>query len=140
MELTILYIIILFLTAILWIGIRNFFFFKHLYWSIIALQWCVSFCFITKWISYRYTYIPIYPPSCVSHPPSLFHPSRWTQNTELISLCYVADSHYLSILHLVVYICQCYSLTSSQSMAIPPWMRPISSKIKLNTKVKIPIS
>ena len=24
------------------------FFFKHLYWSIIALQWCVSFCFITK--------------------------------------------------------------------------------------------
>ena len=26
----------------------TFFFFKHLYWSIIALQWCVSFCFITK--------------------------------------------------------------------------------------------
>ena len=24
------------------------FVFKHLYWSIIALQWCVSFCFITK--------------------------------------------------------------------------------------------
>ena len=23
-------------------------FFKHLYWSVIALQWCVSFCFITK--------------------------------------------------------------------------------------------
>ena len=26
----------------------SFFFFKHLYWSIIALQWCVSFCYITK--------------------------------------------------------------------------------------------
>ena len=23
------------------------FFFKHLYWSIIAFQWCVSFCFRT---------------------------------------------------------------------------------------------
>ena len=44
-------------------------FFKHLYWSIIALQWCVSFCFITKWISYTYTSIPIPLPSCVSHPP-----------------------------------------------------------------------
>ena len=69
------------------------FFKKHLYWSIIALQWCVSFCFITKWISYAYTYIPISPPSCISLPPSLYHPSRWTQSTELISLCYVAASH-----------------------------------------------
>ena len=66
---------------------------KHLHWSIIALQWCVSFCFITKWISYTYTYIPISPPSCVSLPPSLSHPSRWSQSTELISLCYVAASH-----------------------------------------------
>ena len=47
------------------------FFFKHLYWSIIALQWCVSFCFITKWISYAYTYVSISLPSCVSLPPTL---------------------------------------------------------------------
>ena len=45
--------------------------FLHLYWSIIALQWCVSFCFITKWISYTYTYIPISLLSCVSLPPTL---------------------------------------------------------------------
>ena len=36
-----------------------------------------------------YTYIPISPPSCVSLPPSLSHPSKWSQGTELISLCYV---------------------------------------------------
>ena len=46
-------------------------------------------------------------------PPSLSHPSRWTQSTKLISLCYVAASHQLSILHLVVYICPCHSLTLS---------------------------
>ena len=59
-------------------------------------------------------YIPISPPSCVSLPPSLSHPSRWSQRTELISLCYVAASHQLSILHLVLYICPCHSLTLSQ--------------------------
>ena len=48
-----------------------FHFFKHLYWSIIALQWCVSFCFITKCISYTYTYVPISLPSCISLPPTI---------------------------------------------------------------------
>ena len=34
---------------------------------------------------YMYIYIPIYPPSCFSLPPSLPHPFRWSQSTELIS-------------------------------------------------------
>ena len=47
------------------------FFFPHLYWSINSLQWYVSFCFMTKWIRYTYTYIPISLPSCISLPPIL---------------------------------------------------------------------
>ena len=35
-------------TAVSAVGLFFFSFFKHLYWSIIALQWCVSFCFTTK--------------------------------------------------------------------------------------------
>ena len=66
-----------------------------------------------------YTYIPISPPSCLSLTPFQSHPSRWSQSTELISPCDAAASHQLAILHLVVYICQCYSLTSSR-LTIPP--------------------
>ena len=36
-----------------------------------CFTWCVSFCCMTKWISYTYTHIPISPPSCISLPPSL---------------------------------------------------------------------
>ena len=62
----------------------------------------------------------LFPLVSPSLPPSLSHPSRWSQSTELISLCYVAASHQLSISHLVVYICPCHSLTSSQLPLPPP--------------------
>ena len=68
-------------------------------------------------------YIYIYPhiPSllCLS-PTHPSHLSRWSQSTELISLCYAAAYHQLSILHLVVYICPCHYLTSSQLTLPPP--------------------
>ena len=57
-------------------------------------------------------HVPISPPSWASLPSSLSHPSRSSQSTKPISLCYVAASHQPTILHLVVYVCPCHSLTS----------------------------
>ena len=70
----------------------------------------------------------------LSLPPSQSHPSRWSQSMELVFLCYASASHQLSILHLVVYICQCYSLTSSQ-LPLPP---PSALKAVLYVCIYIP--
>ena len=68
-------------------------------------------------------YVYIYPhiPSLLHLPPTLLsHPSRQSQSTELISLCYATASHQPSIVYVVVYICPCHSLTSSQLTLPPP--------------------
>ena len=64
---------------------------------------------------------------------STFHPSRSSLSPRLGSLCYTAASRLLSILHVIVYICQCcflslsYTLlpavsTRSFSMSVSPFL------------------
>ena len=61
----------------------------------------------------------ICPPSWApSHHLSPSHPSTSSQDTELSALCYTAAFRSLSILHMVVYICQSYSL--NLSLHTPP--------------------
>jgi len=67
------------------------------------LQCCVGFCYTTMQISHNYRYFS----SLLSLPPlNPSHPSRSSQSTRLDSLCDIATSHQLSILHMIVYICQ----------------------------------
>ena len=72
-------------------------------------------------VNQLYIYIHPHISSLLRLPPTLpIPPFQGTQSTELISLCYVVASHQLSILHLVVYICSCHSLTPSQLTLPPP--------------------
>ena len=65
--------------------------------------------------------ISVYIPSLLSLPPTLTpsQPSRWSQSTRLSSLCYTANSRLLSILHMVTYLYQCYSLNLSPPAICP---------------------
>ena len=76
-------------------------FFKLIfYWRIIALQNFVIFCQTSAWISHRYTYIP----SVLNLPPISLpsHPLRLMQSPCLSFLSYTANSHWLSILYMVI--------------------------------------
>ena len=79
-----------------------FFFIKFVFnWRIIALQCCVNSCHTSTWISHKYTYVPSFLNS-----PSTFLSSRLSQS----SLSHTSNSHWLSILHMVVCMFPCYSI------------------------------
>ena len=85
-------------------------------WSIISIQQHESAICI---------HIP--PPPSASLPP---HPCpiplRSSQSTKLSCLCYIAASHQLAILHIVVYICSVY-MSVLLSQFIPPSLSPAVS-------------
>ena len=79
----------------------------------------VCFCHTIMRISHNYTYIS----SLLSQPPfPSSHPSRPSQSARLGSLCYIATSYQLSILHMVVCVYWCYFLNSSHPL--PPSLYP----------------
>ena len=52
-------------------------------------------------------------------PPTPPHGSRWSQSTELPSLCHTANSHLLSVFRMVMYMLPYYSLSSSHPLLSP---------------------
>ena len=81
---------------------------KGSFWPGDLLHWQVGFLPLTppNLLNVELYPLPVEPPSCRS-PPS--HLSRSSQSTELSFLHLQAASHSLSILHMLMYICQCYS-------------------------------
>ena len=66
-------------------------------------------------VNQLYIYIQPHISSLLRLPPIILsHPPRQSQSTKLLSLCYAAASHQLSILQLVLYICPRHPLASSQ--------------------------
>ena len=58
----------------------------------------------------------IYLSSPLSLPlPLSSHPSRSSQSTRLDSGCHTATPHWLSVLHMIAYVCRCYFLSSFHS-------------------------
>ena len=49
-------------------------------------------------------------------PPTLCHPSRWSESPGLSSLSHITNSHWLSILHKLMYMFPCYSFHSSHPL------------------------
>ena len=99
---------------------RILFYFLFIFnWRIIALQYCVSFCHISTWISHRHTYVPLHTYVlhtyiCLSsHFPLHPTPLGCHRAPGLSSLHHIANFHWLSVLHMVMYMFQCYSFNSS---------------------------
>ena len=69
-------------------------------WKIIVLL-NFAFCQTSTWISHKYTYIPSF---LKFPPPSPSHPSRVIQSCCLSFLRYIANSHWLSILHMIMWV------------------------------------
>ena len=73
----------------------------------VALQYCVSFCCTSKWISYIYTYIPLFifisvilswSPSFLVSLPSLFSKNSWETYAHLGWLCLIPQPPFQTCL------------------------------------------
>ena len=79
-------------------------------WRIIALQYCVGFCYTTTRISHRHTYVS----SFLNHPPTFQSiPLLYLSQSTGFELPASYSKFPLSILHIAMYKRQCYFITLS---------------------------
>ena len=90
---------------------------------IIALQYFVGFWQASAWISHGYTYVPSL--SSPSHLHLHCIPSRFVQSPSLGLLNYTANSHWLSVLHMVVYAFYKFSPNNPKNCKLSSWVMGI---------------
>ena len=73
-------------------------------------------CSLLLYNSVNQPYVCIYPLPLIP----LSRPSRAPQSTQLSSLCYTTAPRKFSLLYMVVYICQCYTLDLPLPLLAPP--------------------
>ena len=88
-------------------------FFQCIYfnWSIITLQYCDGFCHTSTWISHEQACVP--PSWTPSQIPPHPIPLGCARSPALGALLLASNLHWSFILHVVIYMFQCYSLKSS---------------------------
>ena len=104
------------------------------YSSLLEYNYFTILCQFLLYNKVNQPYAYIYPhiPSLLNLPPILpIPPLQVVANTKLISPCYDAASHQLTILHLVVYICRCYSHFAPASPSHPVSSSPFSMSTSL---------
>ena len=90
---------------------------KHLSnWRIITLQHCDGLCHASTWINHRHTCVP----SLLNLLPTSLSPPGCHRAPALGALRHTSNSHWLSILHVVTYTFQGYSLESSHTLPLCP--------------------
>ena len=86
-------------------------------WRIITLQYCDAFCHTSTWVSYRCTCVR---QSWIPHSsPSPPHLSGLSQSTDFGCPAPCIELAWSSILHMVIYMLQCYPLTISHPCLFP---------------------
>ena len=81
-----------------------------------TILWCLHHT--STWVGNRHAYVPSFL-NTPSHLRPHAIPPGCRRTPALGSLCYTANFHWLSVLHMVMYMFPCYSLTSSDSLLLP---------------------
>ena len=94
-------------------------------WQVITLQYCDGFCHTSTWIHHRLTFVPSLQNQPPYLPPHLIPPGCH-RAPALGALHHVSNSHWLSVVHMVAFMFQYYSLKSSHPLLLPnEWIRKL---------------